>query len=59
VDVEQERQDFIGYGLASIIERQVRAKVAAEIVDYMVEHEQGNCCNDLGDRLWLLARDGA
>jgi hypothetical protein len=25
----------------------------------MVEHEQNNCCNDFGDRLWLLARDGA
>jgi hypothetical protein len=59
VDVDQEREDFIGYGLAGIIERQVRAKVAAEICDYLVEHEQGNCCNDLGDRLWLLARDGA
>jgi hypothetical protein len=45
--------------LAGIIERQVRAKVAAEICDYLIEHEQGNCCNDLGDRLWLLARDGA
>lgn len=59
MDVDQEREDFIGYGLASIIERQVRAKVAAEISDYMIAHEQDACCNDFGDRLWSLVREGA
>ena len=59
MDLSQEHQDFIGYGLASIMERQVRLKVAREVSDYLIWHEQKACCNDLGEALWCLVRDGA